>query len=133
MGWRDWNPRTLPQATNIHQLRTAVTQVTRADLSHSFFTRSGTYELMSPPEWLIFPVFWKSSLRDLNAVTLGNYSLSDCAGFLCVPSMFDSLKVKFFSQHDGGEVIAKRKGDIARWCLKESVKQTYEPMYKNRI
>ena len=29
--------------------------------------------------------------------------------FFCVPSMFDSSRVKVLLQSDGGEVIAKRK------------------------
>jgi hypothetical protein len=37
-----------------------------------------------------------------------------------VPSMFDSSKVKCFSQPDGGEVIAKRKGVPATEGLKEA-------------
>src|SRR5580704_13140645 len=37
-----------------------------------------------------------------------------------VPSMFDSSKLKPFSQPDGGEVIAKRKGVVARRGLREA-------------
>ena len=37
--------------------------------------------------------------------------------------MFDSLKVKSFSQPDGGEVIAKRKGDVREAWSERSVEQ----------
>ena len=43
-----------------------------------------------------------------------------CGGrFACVLSKFDSLRAGVASSQPGGEVIAKRKGVIARWCLKE--------------
>ena len=45
--------------------------------------------------------------------------------FLCL-ACSDSLKVKSFSQPDGGEVIAKRKGVVARRGPKESWKQGSE-------
>ena len=37
-----------------------------------------------------------------------------------LPSMFDGLRVKVPVQHDGGEVLAKRKGVVARRGLKEA-------------
>ena len=42
----------------------------------------------------------------------------------CVPSMFDRPGVKVPGQPDGGEGLAKRKGIIARWCLKEAWSKT---------
>ena len=41
------------------------------------------------------------------------------AGTVC-RAFLSSLEVKVFSQPDGGEGIAKRKGIVARRCLKEA-------------
>ena len=38
----------------------------------------------------------------------------------CTPCMIDILEVKVLFTSRWGEVIAKRKGVIARWCLKEA-------------
>ena len=53
-----------------------------------------------------------------------------------VASMVDSLEVQVSTQPDGGEGLAKRKGEITlavRRGLERNVEQRCEPMNKNRI